>query len=139
MSATHFAERGLRIPENLAVWPPRSRRSRPWIPRTLPARLRQPLHVVVTHSRDTCAHTINKNSLSDQLKETSFKNNCRFEPRGIAWCPRAVGSPFNPGNLCSPQFKIVQRDNPKVMSEGGPIIHTHQKKTYAGHLLTMDT
>ena len=55
-SARHFAAEVQRIPDYLATWPPRAGRSRTSPPRTWPARLCQPLHVVVTHSRDTCTH-----------------------------------------------------------------------------------
>ena len=55
-SARHFAAEVQRIPDYLATWPPSAGRSRTCPPRTWPARLCPPLHVVVTHSRDTCTH-----------------------------------------------------------------------------------
>ena len=57
-----------------------------------------------------------------------FKNKYRLGSRGLAWSPRAVGSSFNPIDLFSPQFKMIRRVNPKLMSEGGPIIRINQKK-----------
>ena len=55
-SAMSVAAEVQRIPDYLATWPLRAGRSRTCPPRTWPARLCPPLHVFVTHSRDTCTH-----------------------------------------------------------------------------------
>ena len=55
-SARHCAAEVQRIPDYFATRPPLPGRSRTGPPRTWPARLCPPLHVVVTHSRDTCTH-----------------------------------------------------------------------------------